>query len=138
MSTRLVAIAANILQQGRVVSTRLLPETPRAITLSSGWKNFDTAPNYPAATVRKDPFGKITVRGAVAQTTPAALTTGQVFATLPVGYRPNTIRTFIVASVNGSSVISVGAVTVTPNGEIMAYTPNLHGVFISLEFSFFE
>jgi hypothetical protein len=106
--------------------------------LVSGWKNFDAAPDYAPLTARKDPFGKVTVRGAIAQITPAALTQSQHFATLPVGYRPSTIRTFPVVSINGSLVVSMGAVIILPTGEIQAFSTNLHGTYISLEFSFFQ
>ena len=134
MPLRLVTIAQNIQDQSRLeASGKLIPEAWKAITtLNTGWVNFDVAgfnnPQY-----RKDPFGRVWLRGGIKQTVPGSVAQSALLLTLPAGYRPNNAYIATVASINGSSVVSVGALIVQPNGEVQAYTTNLHGTFVSLD-----
>lgn len=91
----------------------------RAEAMETGWRSLSTlnswvrySNNYAAPEYCKDPFGFVHVRGVVASGT---LTSGTVIATLPAGYRPESIMVF--PAVNAG--IALARVDVLPNGDII-------------------
>lgn len=80
----------------------------------SGWKNYGGANSgYPLAAFRKDPFGKVHMRGLV-----DAGSAGAVF-TLPAGYRPPTLTAVpgrLHMPVNAAGAF--GSLTVDANGDV--------------------
>lgn len=138
--SRLVTIKRNLDDQSRIAGSGILiPEAWKSLTpfLASGWVNFDVAgfnnPQY-----RKDPFGKVSLRGGMKQTVPAAVAQSAVLATLPAGYRPLNAVTVPLVSIDGSSVVGVGAVLIQPNGQVLAYSTTLHGTYVGLDGISFE
>lgn len=135
MTARLVTIQKNIKNQSRLESSdALVPESWKSLTasLAAGWVDFGVAGFNPPQ-YRKDPQGRVWLRGGIKQTTPVAIAQSALLATLPAGYRPNNGVTVPLVSINGSSVVTVGAVLISADGTIVAYTTNLHGTYVSLD-----
>jgi hypothetical protein len=80
--------------------------------LAAGWTNYGGG--FFAAAYRKDPFGRVDLRGLVKKDGIPAK--GDVIATLPAGYRPTAHALFAVAAGGPGNIY--GRVDVFPNGQI--------------------
>jgi hypothetical protein len=135
MANRVATFLSNIKNQSRLEnSDALIPETWKSLTsgLAAGWVAFNVA-GFQNPQYRKDPMGVVQLRGGIKQTTPAAVAQSAVLATLPLGYRPLNAVTLPAVSINGSSVVSAGAIIIQPSGEVQAYSTTLHGTYVSLD-----
>jgi hypothetical protein len=83
------------------------------LAFSAGWTNYGGG--WLEAAYRKDPLGKVHLRGLVKKDgVPASL---EVIGTLPPGYRPPAKALFAVAA--GAATDIYGRVDVYPNGDIV-------------------
>jgi hypothetical protein len=84
------------------------------LTFSTGWSQYSD-PDLSRAGYRKNPLGRVELRGTVARTSGSTTT----IAVLPVGYRPAHRTLFPAAGSSGAGVVSVystGVVEYTSGG----------------------
>lgn len=84
-----------------------------APTLLNGWVNFGEGENNFG--VYRDNFGRVYIKGTIKS---GAVSVGTVIASLPLGYRPESINIFQPPTRNSSLVWSTGNIYITPNGNI--------------------
>ena len=98
------------------LAQKLTPEAWIVPTLANGWVNYGTP--YDTAGYRKDPLGRVHLKGLVKNGT--AQTT--IF-TLPVGYRPAADKLFLVQTGAGASA----RLEVNSNGTVVAAANTVSG-----------
>src|SRR4029077_5290706 len=81
-------------------------------TYNTGYSTFDVVAGF-----RKDPQGKVLLRGSVNHPAVGASSSSRIF-TLPAGYRPLNITRFIVFESNGQ-----GLVRSETNGDVLLFNP---------------
>jgi hypothetical protein len=84
------------------------------LAYAGSWTNY--ASGYSTGAYRKDPFGKVHLRGLAAKNA-GAPASGDIIAVLPAGYRPPMRMTF--PAVSGGPIDVYGRVDVMTNGEIV-------------------
>lgn len=99
----------------------------KPLPVESGVTNFDAT--YALAQYRKNPFGRVEVRGEVVISGAHGAT--HTIAVLPEGYRPRRNQTFVVADASGGGT---GLVQVAPDGQIL-HLAGSHAQ-VSIEFTF--
>jgi hypothetical protein len=100
-------------------------ETWTALTLINSWVSYGNGYANPA--YRKNNFAEVELRGVIKS---GVTTIGTVIATLPTGYRPQTSKSYSVASYDGTNSV-VGRISVGTDGTIMFYGGS--NVFLSLD-----
>lgn len=92
----------------------LPPSEPwRVLPFASGWADLGSV--FVAGQFRKDPLGRVHVRGLVSKATGIPVS-DDLIATLPSGYRPSARQVFGVATCCGDAP---GRVDVLPDGSIV-------------------
>lgn len=82
----------------------------RQLAFNTGWQNYTGASGYQLAAYRKNPLGRVELRGMVERAS-GALTT---ILTLPVGYRPAKSEVFTVYTNTG-----VGRIDLQSDGQVV-------------------
>lgn len=103
------------------------PEKWKPLPLDSSVTNYDAT--YAQAQYRKNPFGRVEVRGEVVISGAHGGT--HTIAILPRGYRPTRNQVFVVGDASGGGT---GLVQVTPDGLIL-HLAGSH-TQVSIEFTF--
>ncbi len=123
----LEAFATTISALVRFVQPFVRPEDWKGLAFSSDWADFSDTTQL--GTYRKDPMGRVWVRGDI-YSIGGAPSAGDLIATLPVGYRPLANSSHLIWTDTGA----IGEVEVTSEGLINYLSGTV--AHVSLNFSF--
>jgi hypothetical protein len=117
-STGNVTLDASVNIAGNIIDHNFMP-----LALLNNWINYDVANGYAAAGFYKDTESILRLKGLIKNGTSTPAT---ILFTLPAGYRPSEVMTFVV--VNGNSF---GRVDINPSGDVQILSGG--NAFLSLD-----